>query len=110
MVFKDDIQPKWEDPKNQYGGSIIIELKDIPAEEIDLIWKHVVFGIIGNSLKFSEFINGCRLLDRLKKHHMVKFEVWISKGFGLLKKGDPEREKNIEIKESILDQIHQIVN
>lgn len=34
---------------------------------------------------------------------MVKFEVWISKGFGLLKKGDPQREKNILIKESILD-------
>ena len=41
---------------------------------------------------------------------MVKFEVWINKGFGNLQKSNPERQININIKDSILDEVHQKVN
>lgn len=80
MLFKKGIEPKWEDPKNKLGGSLIVELADIPNKELDSIWKDLIFSLIGNTFPFSECVNGFRLLDRIKKLNLVKLELWITTG------------------------------
>ena len=32
MLFKKGIEPSWEDPKNHYGGSLIVELDNLMGE------------------------------------------------------------------------------
>lgn len=47
MFFKNGIEPKWEDPKNEFGGSLIIELTEMTQEILDGIWKGLTFRLIG---------------------------------------------------------------
>lgn len=80
MLFKKGIEPKWEDPMNEFGGSLITQIDNVKDKEIDDVWKNLVFGIVGNSIPNAEHINGFRFLDRLKKHNHVKIEIWIDCG------------------------------
>lgn len=102
MMFKKGIEPKWEDPENHFGGSLIVELKDISSTELDSIWKNLMFTLVGNTFPFSECVNGFRLLDRIKKLKLVKLELWITTGLSAYKKTDPKYQNNYEIKEKIL--------
>ena len=100
MMFKKNIDPKWEDPKNEIGGSLSFQLDDPQNDqEIDGVWRELVFSIIGHSLPHAEHINGIRFLDRLKKHKHIKIEVWLD--VGLAKhSGDPKtKDTNRNIKD-----------
>ena len=82
MLFKKDIIPEWEDPKNAQGGSLILQLDDLQEEQIDDIWKNLVFSVVGNTLPHFQHINGIRLMDRLKKFNCLKIELWFDAGQG----------------------------
>jgi hypothetical protein len=43
MLFRKGVEPKWEDPANESGGSFIVELKELNTSDIDLVWKTLVF-------------------------------------------------------------------
>ncbi len=66
MFFKQNIQPKWEDPQNEKGGRFVIHLNDINIENF---WNRLLFSILGND-KFlvdndlSDLINGFLFLTR----------------------------------------------
>lgn len=81
-VFKENIFPEWEDPKNKTGGEILI--KDMSFEnhgDLNKLWEKVLVFYISDDCKFSEYINGVRIVDSsvigLKKE-MYKIEVWFS--------------------------------
>jgi hypothetical protein len=93
MLFKDGIHPKWEDPLNSIGGSLILELKDITAPEIDLLWKKICFALIGNNISHCDKISGFRILDRLKINK-IKIELWLQVGLSSHKKDSPKYQDN----------------
>ena len=109
-LFKNDIQPKWEDPANSEGSSLIVELKHIKAEQTDEIWKDIVFSLIGSTFPHCENVNGIRLMDRQKKHELVKFEIWISIGLKKWKSGTSEYELINNKIEDIIAHFHSLFN
>ena len=110
LFFKDDIKPKWEDPANAAGSSFVIEFSAPSKLEMDSIWESLVFAMVGNCFPHSECVNGLRMLDRLKKHKLVKFEIWVSVG---LKKWRNEKEiiaENQKKIDDIIQHFHKIIN
>jgi len=80
MLFKDGVEPKWEDPANAIGGSFVLEI-DLESQEkskIDLLWKTLVYGLVGNTFKFCDLVTGFRFMDRIKKYKTLKIELWTS--------------------------------
>ena len=47
-LFKDDIEPKWEDPSNQHGGEYSIKFNGSESSEIVSMWETIIFTLIGN--------------------------------------------------------------
>ena len=43
-------------------------------EELDILWRKLVFTVVGENLYASKAINGCRLVDKLRSNY--RFEVW----------------------------------
>lgn len=92
MLFKKGIEPKWEDPKNAFGGSLILIIDNLHKEaEIDSIWKDLLFSLIGHSFPLADHITGIRFMDRFKKHRQLKIEVWIDVGLARHKNKDQEK-------------------
>lgn len=80
MMFKSGVEPKWEDPANETGGSFILELKEVQPSQIDQIWKLLVFQLLGNTFPLASQVTGFRILDRMKKHRLIKIELWTKIG------------------------------
>jgi hypothetical protein len=110
LLFKKNIEPKWEDPANQMGCSIYCDLYHLSKNCIDKLWKDLIFALVGEQLPHSEFVNGIRILDRMKKHQFIKFELWISCGVGAYKKESKDFIQNNKIVLEIIDSIHKIIN
>ena len=110
FVFKKGIQPKWEDPENQQGCSISLDLYNLSGESIDRIWKDMIFAVTGQNFPFSEAVNGFRILDRMKKHRFIKFELWMSCGVAAYKPGSPDYQKNDEMINAITEYCHELIN
>ena len=110
MLFKDDIQAKWEDPANAEGCSLIVEFEGPEKNEIDQIWANLVFAMIGCCFPHSEYVNGMRMLDRLKKHRVVKFELWLSVGLKKWKAGSEQYKTNEKAIDSIITHFHKLFN
>ena len=51
MLFRKGISPSWEDPRNEKGGSLVVELKPESPEQIDGFWQELVFSMLGNSFR-----------------------------------------------------------
>ena len=109
MFFRKGVEPKWEDPANESGGSFIVELKEVPSEEIDLIWKTLVFQLIGNSFPYTDLVTGFRLLDRMKKHSLVKLELWTKVGLAKHIKNKEELRRNEDLKEKVSQALHKVL-
>ncbi len=59
-VFKENISPVWEHPKNENGYSIIIYInKNNKSDFISNIYENSLLLLIGNNLSCSNIINGC---------------------------------------------------
>ncbi|VDD82283.1 unnamed protein product [Mesocestoides corti] len=74
-VFKDGIQPMWEDPKNQHGGRWLI---NYTHDIHDPYWEELLMLIVGNSWdteQESEEICGAVFQPRARG---VKISLWTS--------------------------------
>ena len=96
LLFRKDIMPSWEDSHNCMGGNFSLEMAKLNGAEMDAIWKRILMLLIGGSWKFTKYINGIRYVDRLKKHKIVKIEIWTTLG---RKNKDYSDEERNEIKE-----------
>jgi len=58
-VFKDGIEPKWEDSANKCGGKWLIQLKTAQRNsQLNQLWLWAVLACIGNSFEDEEDICG----------------------------------------------------
>lgn len=110
LLFRKGVNPEWEDPLNKHGSSLQVEFRDATPAEIDGLWKSLVFGIVGGSFPHSERVNGLRVLDRLKKHQMLKCEVWTSVPFKGTGSNKEEIEANDKIQKELTDHFHKLCN
>ncbi|KAH7647612.1 translation initiation factor ifE [Cryptosporidium bovis] len=81
ILFKDGIQPMWEDPMNASGGHIHFRAwqSSVVPGELDTMWNNLVLSIIGGSLNGSSMINGIRLVDKLGGNKgNIRIEIWFS--------------------------------
>eukprot|EP01127_Copromyxa_protea_P004142 TRINITY_DN1399_c0_g1_i2.p1 TRINITY_DN1399_c0_g1~~TRINITY_DN1399_c0_g1_i2.p1 ORF type:complete len:131 (+),score=22.91 TRINITY_DN1399_c0_g1_i2:353-745(+) len=58
-LFKQGIEPKWEDVANLNGGKWVFNLKRGQREALSDHWLHTVLAIIGSYFDDSEEITGC---------------------------------------------------
>lgn len=73
-LFRDDINPKWEDPKNCNGGVYKIRVE---RSKIDIVWLLVACKTIGESWakEHRNKVNGAVLKVREKSFYI---EIWVS--------------------------------
>ncbi|KAL5111203.1 Eukaryotic translation initiation factor 4E [Taenia crassiceps] len=75
-VFKDGIQPMWEDPKNENGGRWLINVPSI--NEVNRYWEELLMLIVGNSWESeeeSEEICGAVFQPRTRG---IRLSLWTS--------------------------------
>ena len=85
-VFREGVEPKWEDPKNEDGGEWYFR-KGIQAEKFDMYWEEAVLAMIGETLDpGTEEICGLRIVDKSKgSRNIYRLELW----FRQAPKGSP---------------------
>lgn len=85
-LFKKGIEPEWGDPRNVVGGEWFCR-QNFDPDTLDLFWQNLVLGVIGEVIedavdaekKYSDYINGCRVLDRSRTTApLYKLELWVS--------------------------------
>ncbi|CAH8842533.1 unnamed protein product [Trichobilharzia szidati] len=75
-MFKCDIQPKWEDPKNEKGGRWLINISQ--QHNVDFLWDELLMLLIGSDWdtdEEEELICGAVFQPRARGHKMA---VWLS--------------------------------
>jgi hypothetical protein len=86
-VFEQGIKPEWEDKKNQKGNVLTLEYVvdtglDVFLPKVTELWKKLLLYLIGETLPYSDNINGIRFCDKTKfgynKNVIFKFEIWVS--------------------------------
>nr|AET50767.1 hypothetical protein [Eimeria tenella] len=84
MIFREGIQPMWEDPQNCVGGHL--EYRIVPfqtrAGQLGEYWNNLVLGLIGGTIEHGSHVTGIRLVDKLGqgRHPCIRIEVWVGKG------------------------------
>lgn len=79
MVFREGVQPMWEDPLNKDGGHFDYRFKpsDVQQLTVDEYWNNIILGLVGSTVPLGNFINGVRLVDKLSSRYPVlRIEVW----------------------------------
>eukprot|EP00270_Netrium_digitus_P006559 TRINITY_DN19142_c0_g1_i1.p1 TRINITY_DN19142_c0_g1~~TRINITY_DN19142_c0_g1_i1.p1 ORF type:complete len:225 (-),score=53.70 TRINITY_DN19142_c0_g1_i1:247-921(-) len=72
-VFKKGIDPKWEDPKCQGGGSwTIANLKS--RAQVDVVWLHTILALIGEQLDEGDDV--CGVVVNLRTSNKDRVCVW----------------------------------
>jgi hypothetical protein len=75
-VFKKEVRPEWEDPKNMHGGEFFIR-KTLSVAQLDQWWEDLLLGIIGETVDPTEVITGVRVVDKSTKGKVLyRLEVW----------------------------------
>ena len=79
MFFKEGIQPMWEDPANEHGGRIIINMPRSNERHIDsdTVWVNTLLGLIGSSYgrDGETYVNGAAISVRYKTDRL---SLWTS--------------------------------
>ncbi len=96
-IFETGIKPEWEDKKNQEGSILTLEYiidKDLNQflSIANDLWINLISILIGETIPFSNNVNGIRFVDKTKinKSVIFKFEIWASK---LMKEEELEKIK-----------------
>lgn len=86
-LFREGIQPKWEDPQNINGGDITLKRfwnkfdKNTMStiEYLDSLWLKIILNTIGSQFTNGQNITGLRVVDSSKPDKpMYRIEVWYS--------------------------------
>ena len=76
-LFKEGIQPMWEDEANKSGGEFTLR-KFFPPVALDTFWNNLVMGMVGETLEDKDEICGGRIVDKGSKDRpMFRFELWM---------------------------------
>ena len=59
--FKTNIKPAWEDPLNEKGGEFHLRLVDPYPQEIDDLWRAIVFDLMSGDLGMAERVSFLRI-------------------------------------------------
>ena len=89
-LFVKGIRPEWEDENNKDGNTLILEytLKEYNETFYSLVtekWLKLMLGLIGETIPYSNKINGIRFVDKSKiaknnnKIIIFRFEIWAGK-------------------------------
>eukprot|EP01126_Amoeba_proteus_P034907 TRINITY_DN3501_c0_g1_i12.p1 TRINITY_DN3501_c0_g1~~TRINITY_DN3501_c0_g1_i12.p1 ORF type:complete len:177 (-),score=31.48 TRINITY_DN3501_c0_g1_i12:451-915(-) len=73
-LFKQGIEPKWEDVTNSKGGQWVVSLKNKPRENLTNTWLHLVLAVIGANFDEGEEIVGC--VVSVRKTGGNRLAVW----------------------------------
>jgi translation initiation factor 4E len=73
-LFKAEIEPKWEDPNNKNGGSIVVAFKLNSPTELDNKWLYLQLACIGENFTDGDAINGVNVSIRKGGQ---RFEIWV---------------------------------
>lgn len=75
-LFKEDIDPKWEDPNNKDGGGIVVtfKLNSKLAAELDNRWLYLQLACIGENFTDGEAICGVNVSIRKGGNRL---EIWV---------------------------------
>ncbi|GBE61087.1 translation initiation factor [Babesia ovata] len=79
MIFRDGIEPMWEDVMNKDGGHFDYRFKpgEVGQFIVDEFWNNIILGLIGGDMPHAHLINGVRLVDKLAtRFPVVRIEVW----------------------------------
>merc|ERR1719229_1021803 len=81
MIFRNGIEPQWEDKANTNGGHFQIQLKPPSGGgQIDEYWNNLVLAMIGETMEAGQHVTGVRLVDKLtgkgKVTDAIRLELW----------------------------------
>mmetsp|Transcript_17205 Transcript_17205/g.49158 ORF Transcript_17205/g.49158 Transcript_17205/m.49158 type:complete len:235 (-) Transcript_17205:240-944(-) len=81
MIFREGIEPQWEDEANAKGGHFQIQLKPPSGGGlIDEYWNNLVLAMIGETMDCGHHVTGVRLVDKLsgkgKVTDAIRLELW----------------------------------
>ncbi|KAI3429655.1 hypothetical protein D9Q98_005740 [Chlorella vulgaris] len=72
-LFREGIEPKWEDPRCEHGGKWTAMVSKANREQLDKMWLHGVLGSIGEQFDDGEEICGIVVNVRPKQD---RISVW----------------------------------
>lgn len=73
-VFKNDITPLWEDPKNLVGGHFKLTART--QQQSETLWMSVVLNLLGEQFPNGELLNGASVMANQVGNNLVK--VWFA--------------------------------
>ena len=75
-VFREGVEPKWEDEMNENGGEFYFN-RGMHLDTLDDYWEQIVLGMIGETLDpGTEEICGVRVVDKSRDRKRYRLEVW----------------------------------
>jgi hypothetical protein len=73
-IFLEGVLPTWEHKANKRGATVSIRRR-MDLTKVELVWRHIVAVMIGESLDLSLALTGARIVD--KKYGNYNIEFWI---------------------------------
>lgn len=70
-MFKDGVQPEWEDKANAKGGKWVINFKK--GDSFDQAWELLLLALVGDMIEDSDEITGVVISPRVKANRLA---VW----------------------------------
>jgi len=71
-LFKDGIEPKWEDPVNKYGGKWVVQFPSKQRDKLHQYWLYIVLALIGETFQADDDV--CGVVVSIRKAD--KIAVW----------------------------------
>ena len=81
-LFEGEIEPKWEDVINKYGGEFRIDFSVSKIETVQQVWETLVFQTITAEFAESDQLAGVRLVDKSSSNYANTFRIEIWTKFG----------------------------
>ena len=103
FLFKENIQPTWEDPAHVKGGYLTADLPFIDPMTLEAIWEGAMFWLFSGDFDDFEMVTGIRVLNNIKAFKTIRFELWFSDGLEFYRK-----EKNEEMLKKNQDKIEKL--
>lgn len=88
-VFKNGVEPKWEDPRNAEGCDLsyrrIVPPKDgatrTSIQYLETLWDALIFAMLDEGFTHNEVVNGVRIVDSSNVEDnkaLYRVELWLS--------------------------------
>ena len=74
FFMKDNIKPLWEDEENRNGGCFSFK---IPNKDIEIVWKHMFYCIIGNTLCDENYMKDVNGFSISPKKNFCIMKIWM---------------------------------